>query len=424
MAYDSDDRGSVHDSVIIELAGKQILVKQYDIQLSVLESPSAFSVTLGHGDGIRSLIEQTPPKTPFGLSINSNLQFTGESDGYEASSESGGTSLTIRGRDDLAPLQDAYVTADTSFTNASVVELVEAVLKAAGISGYSLVVTNEAVRKKQTGAPSRQTAPPGPAAALAAPGAALAATTVGGALVGAITGLGISAVSNLSTTQAAGGKKPEARKIQAKVGQRWFDFLRDELDRLGLFLWAGSDKTFVLSCPNANQGATYEIIRQRSQTRNLVNVISARLKNETTMRHSSAQCYCRGGGKELGRTTSRGLMTDDEMVAYGYSRPFAMKDEKGSSLKQAEYLARKCLAEGRRSGWQLSYTVSGHTTPLAKGGQRAVWAIDTVVHVVDDEFGIDADLYIASVSHRRGPETTTELTLMRKEDLIFGDAPL
>ena len=48
-----------------------------------------------------------------------------------------------------------------------------------------------------------------------------------------------------------------------------------------------------------------------------------------------------------------------------------------------------------------------------------MWAPDTVVAVDDGEYGIQGNYYIERVVFRRGPETTTELTLQRPEDLVF-----
>ena len=56
---------------------------------------------------------------------------------------------------------------------------------------------------------------------------------------------------------------------------------------------------------------------------------------------------------------------------------------------------------------------------LSTAGVRAVWTPNTVVDVQDEEFGLFGPWYLSSVTMRRGPETTTELTLMRPEDCVF-----
>ena len=50
-------------------------------------------------------------------------------------------------------------------------------------------------------------------------------------------------------------------------------------------------------------------------------------------------------------------------------------------------------ADDRRDGYNITYTVSGHTIPALNGrtaNDRAVWCVDTVVDVVDDEYGFMA----------------------------------
>jgi prophage tail gpP-like protein len=106
------------------------------------------------------------------------------------------------------------------------------------------------------------------------------------------------------------------------------------------------------------------------------------------------------------------------MVALGYERPLVHRDVNVTNDKQAEFYARRVLAESRRASWQLIYTMAGHSTDSLLGG-RAVWAVDTVVDVADDEFGLNGSLWIESVTHRRNPQTTTEIVLMRGDDLVF-----
>jgi prophage tail gpP-like protein len=54
---------------------------------------------------------------------------------------------------------------------------------------------------------------------------------------------------------------------------------------------------------------------------------------------------------------------------------------------------------------------------------RSVWAPDTVVRVLDDEHAIAGDFWIEGVTFRGSTShgTETELTLMRPEDLVFGE---
>ena len=81
------------------------------------------------------------------------------------------------------------------------------------------------------------------------------------------------------------------------------------------------------------------------------------------------------------------------------------------------------MAESRRAGFNLTYTVAGHTFPTLGTGERGVWTPDTVVDVDDDEFGLYGSFYVEQVGFRRQPQTTTELTLLRPADLVFAEDP-
>jgi prophage tail gpP-like protein len=104
-------------------------------------------------------------------------------------------------------------------------------------------------------------------------------------------------------------------------------------------------------------------------------------------------------------------------------QPLHVHDTHAKTEQQAAAMARRKIAEANRNGWQLNYTLAGHTAPSLIGGgdSRAVWTPDTMVEVDDDELGIRGLFYIESVTHTRGPHTESTVHLMRPEDLIFAD---
>src|SRR4051794_16517789 len=137
--FSSDDLGAGDDAVRLTLGGEDVLVAEsYEIKQSILTQPAAFSIRLGWGDVVRDLAKKYPPKTPFTLSIGNVVQQMGETDGYELEGTGGATQITIRGRDALAPLHDAYVTADESIHNATFHDVVVKAIEASGIKDYTL----------------------------------------------------------------------------------------------------------------------------------------------------------------------------------------------------------------------------------------------------------------------------------------------
>lgn len=376
----------VDDTVVLTLAGEDLVIVQgYEIRMGVLTQPGSFAVRIGNGSTVLEFIERYPPRTPFELRINGALQMKGFSDGYEVTGPNGASEVTIRGRDVLADLHDAYVTADVSYKDTTYADIVIAQLGEVGFTG-KLVFDNAANRKVRSGVNVKQVAPPR------------------------------DSEKEESAPDAQSG--PTTKALQAKVGERRYDFCKRILDRAGLFLWATANGDVVLSEPNAKQAPVARLVRQRGQPINAVNILSMRHRNETTRRYSEAVIYGRGGGRVFGRQKSKGKFTDDEMVALGYERPMVHRDSNVTNDQQAEFYARRVLAETRRAGWQLVYTVAGHSIESLAGG-RAVWCPDTVADVQDDEIGLHSSLWLESVTFKRDPKTTTELACMRFDDLVF-----
>jgi prophage tail gpP-like protein len=353
-------------------------------------------------------------------------QFAGRIDGYDG--HGGSTQIIFRGRDPMAQLVDDMIQTERSFTNTTFADLARATIEGAGIKGYSLVLDATAQRKAVTGVPVVDSWVEVPDEQQAANAAAL------GAAVGATAGttLGVAAASAPGPDALPVMTMVTAHPIQAKAGQSWYAFVSKELERAGLFLRAGVDpegqdeRVFVLSQPSARQPPLAGLVNQRGAPRgsNAVTVLSAHYKNDTAGRHREYVVLGRAGSGEQGRQRIEGRFVDDEMTAWGFSKRFVHVDHDAKSTAQAVFLARRKAAEARRRGWTLRYTVRGHTAPLLRNPSlRAVWAPDTVVRVLDDEHAIVGDFWIEGVTFRgsKSQGTTTELTLMRASDLVFGD---
>jgi len=391
----SETLGATDDTVRLTLNGDEVrIAESYEVSVGVLTQPCAFSLRLGHGEVIADLIAKYPPRTPFTLSIGGAVQFSGETDGYTASGEVGATELTIRGRDSLARLHDADVEYDKTFTDKTLRQIVELGLETVGVKNYTVVGNNATERAIRAGN---------------------LVHTYG------------DADSDSSTAHSA---------IHAKLGETWYEFIKRHLDRAGLFLWAGSSQNlFVVSEPRRNQVPTYRFVRGRQGVEasiettnaeslgavnvdnNVVNVERATFHNETTGRFSHCTIYSRQGGRRGGRARMKGGFSDSEMIDLGYDRGRVFRDVNVTSPAQAEFYARRKIAEANRRGWQLIYELSGHTVPT-QGGKRAVLTPDTLADVHDDEFGIHELLYVESVTFSR-PPTMTRVVLMRPADLVF-----
>ena len=387
MAEQQSVTGDLDDRVRLTFTsadGKQNvapIIESYEFTKSILTQPAAYSLRLGWGNVTKDLLSVLKPQLPTQIVINDCIQATGFLDDVEASGEVGATEISLHGRDALARMHDSYIEAELSLTDSTYAQLVERALSET-VGDYVLSYSNEQNRRLTTGIGVKQTGAP-----------------------------------DVDPTQNSKG--PIAKQLKAHIGERWYEYVKRQLDRAGLFLWCDGNGEFTLTAPNANQAPIYRIERRRGQTRDQVNVISARFRNATSQRFSECKIYGRGGGKKFGRTKVSGIFVDQEMTALGLKRPLVIHDANVTNEEQAVFYARRKIAESIRASWNLTYTVAGHTIPSLQNGQRAVWAPDTVVSVSDDEFGLSDNYYIEKVTFRRNPATTTELTLLRRDSLVF-----
>ncbi len=395
FARDAD--GQFDDRVSIQLGDDLIrTVETYNVHIGVLEQPATFELTFGGSAQLpKDLIKRYPPRTPFRLFIGGVLQQTGWTTGEpEIEEDDGGTTITIRGKDTLQALAGAYVKKEVSLQDETYKSLVEKACREVFRGDIPQIRgDNAASRKVRAGVPLVELAP---------------ARTVEEIL------LGISSSTGATT---------EAHVVQqAKLGERYIDLIRRYLDRAGLFLWAAPDGAYIISRPHADQ-KPFAWIRNDApggDTVDTTQVVSCKYRNDTEHRYSEVIIYGRGGGRKFGRSKSKGASEDAEMKKWGYIKPLVIRDANTKTPEQADFLAARKLAEGRREGWVLEYNVSGHTTKSLVGGGQAIWTPDTVVSVDDWGKGIHGDFYLESCTYMRNPHTTTRLRFMRKTDLVFG----
>lgn len=404
--------GESANRVKLEINGDAFkLATRYKVRASIFQQPASFELTTGHAGIAKDILERYPIGSDFRLRIGPNIVMSGRIDAASPSGQS--TEVTFTGRDHMAPLVDGYVEEDRSFSEISYYDLTRKVLDLAGLKEraerprFTLQRDGDNVEnlKAVTGTKVVRVAPPRPPP---------------------------TGTTEVEQQDAQGGNKRVVyNTIKAQLGTTWYQFLQDQYRLAGVFLWCQGNGDFVIGSPDANKKPAYRIERVRGNTREFTNVVDARWRNDWTNRHSKAIVYGRGGGGKFGRTKIRGEFVDEELTnAKGPDgEPFAIPIQKAivehnqqaKTAKHCEFLARRRIAQERRDGWQLTYTLSGHTMPALQGGGYAVWAPDMVCQVYDEELGIDGQFYVAEVLFSRGPETTTEVTLMRPEDLVFAE---
>lgn len=358
--------------------------EDYAVRLSVLQQPAAFAVRLSARDGSAQLLRDLPNNSKFELYVGTHPQFTGFTDAQMANGSAGSTSVTLKGRDVLAKLFDNDVDAELSMTNVTYADVVKKAMLKVGLDPNKLVFNNAKNKQIRTGFRVREVKVPVVSSDVI--------RTDGGAVVKHV--------------------------VRAKLGESWLDFIRRHIAKAGLFVWTDTDGNVILSAPNPNQTPFFHWVRERGTLNGRVNVFDAQFVNDTTHRFSEVVIYARGGGRHSGRGKLHGGHVDQEMVDLGIDRLKVYRDTNVTSPKEAEFYARRKIAEINRASFHLSYTFAGHIAPTKNGG-RAVITPDCVAQIKDDEFGIDEPMYIETVEYKSPPQTTT-VTLMRIKDLIFG----
>lgn len=388
------------DVVRLTLAGDEIqIVQGYDVRSAILTQPAGFSLRLGHGGVAAELLARYPENTPFELRVNDQLVQTGFTDAVRT--QGGATEVTFDGRDLLGKLVSAYAPADQTFSNLTYRELTERVLGKVGydIGGDYLLLSDDTANRK----------------------------AISGTVITQLTAAEIEITERQNagaevTDKVEGTRKTSYRSATLKVGKRWYEFLKTQLDRAGLFLWATGDGNFVLSVPTGAQTPAYQISRGGTDTddRVLGRVVDHQHSKNTTDRYTKMIVHGRGGGRVHGRAKFDGEFVDQEMAALfggANAKIFPVHDNDVTSSAQAVHYARRRMAELNREGWQLSYTLSGHTT-VNNRGHRALWTPNTVVTVDDRLLGIRGDYWIEAVSFKGSPQTAT-VRLMRPSDMFF-----
>jgi prophage tail gpP-like protein len=381
--------GGFNDEVALTINGNKLAITEgYEIKISVMTQPAAFSLRLGHAGIAKELLELCPKGARFQLSIGGIVQQSGIIDSRSVPS-SDSTVVEIKGRDYMRKLFNGHVEEDIELTERTYYDLTRKVMDLVGLSEHKLVAGNGANRQAVTAVKVPVVKTEDQVRTLS-------------------TGMGFS-----------GGSRMEFKALKAKVGQRWYDWLQDKYKLVGLFLWCAGDGSFVLATPQPNVTPSVVLVRQRGVARNTVNIETHSWQDDATNRHAKYIVYGSEGGGKGGRNKIRGEYIDPEMVEAGLLDVITYYDDDVKNDKEAEYLARKYASEERRSGWELSYTVGGHRTPSLINDGIAVWGPDTAAKVIDEELGIEGPRYIESVTYSCNDKSLTRLELIRPEDLLY-----
>lgn len=434
------------DTIDLLINGKEILTaKSYEVTRAFFQVPDTFSMVIGSGKTSLDLMRQVPPGSLFALRINGVVQFVGYTDGFERLG-GGATEVTVSGRDALAQLVRAQIENDRSFNNITLEGLAQEAIKGAGILESTLFFDAAAQRAAVTGTPQVTEEKTSKTIVSSAVGGGLQPPELRLVSTGEQEGTPFaydlvpvrSGVTTVETTQTKVTKRVTGFKadkpIKWDAGESYLTALKKDCDRAGVFLRAGTDpdgldpNVFLLSAPDGDQAAKFWLLNTRREDvpDNAVLVLPPQIRYVMTGRHSKYVVHGQAGGGKDGRRPIEGVYHDNE-AEEGLPLPATrvIKDPNCKSIHQANYRARKECAAERRANRSFVYVIPHrHTMPLIENpAQRGIIAPDTVVHVRDDEFGINGPMWVERVKFSKSVTggTFTEVTLLDPGDLIFGD---
>ena len=461
--FEQDPTGQPDERVRLVFGNEEThIFESYSVKTAILQQPSAFNIVVGNSQSVSLILASLPNNTKFQLQIGDVPQFTGYTDGRSGQSGSSGSTASIKGRDVLGLLFSAKVKAERSFVDVTYADLVLAAMEAVGIEG-DLIADNRANREVR-GGKGVTTAGGGGGGGSGSGGtptsvknvtvhsilAAGAKGTTAGirSLTDVILNESAKAAAKTATLApsnsdkrlapgargaaqgvsagagagAGGGTAEKRHTVIAKLGESWLEFLHRHLEKIGLFLWSDAFGNIILATPDKDQTPKHLFKRTRAGDRTAVNVTDAKFNDDATNRYSRVTVYSRHRGGAKGKGKIIGSWSDPEMLVLGIDREDVVNDANVFDEAQAEKYAKHRLAKLNRAAWRLTYTIAGHTAPGPNGEGRTVVIPDTIAHVEDEEFGINADLYIESVEYHSPPRTTV-ITMMRPQDVIFEPDP-
>jgi len=424
------------ERVRIRLGGEEShVIERYEIRLSFFTQPSTFAARVGHSKLVAELLRAYPPGTEFELIVElrdgtRTRIMTGVLDDPVVEGSAGANEVTLRGRDWMAPIHDGMSAVERTFGQITFTALNEKVIQLAGVSEPTLYYDNTDNRLAVQGVPKIETVEERtrefeiedgkPARVALVSTGERADSPFAFDLVAATADRMVAlpdTVKEVKKVVAIDVPNP----LKIKLGTSYLSFLQQENNRAGLFLFAAAEpRSYILTRPSVLQSPTWRIVRRRGQSWGIEE--SPRFQNNTSGRFSHYVVRGRGGGGSDGQKQIEGTFVDQEMIDYGLIKTWSHQDSIAKTSEQAKYLARRTWAEKNRAGWALSYPVRGLAWPALAGGY-AVWSLDGMVDLLDEEFGIEGQFWIGEISMSGSAtgKTSSLIHLHKPAHLLFGD---
>jgi prophage tail gpP-like protein len=439
------------DTVVLRLPdyGKEIRNwSTYQLNQRFLTPTSAWSFSISDEDPTLTN-ELLVPGARVELSINDRLQCTGSIDRKTIASDAGGgTKVTVQGRDILGRVVSATMDPIFKFTSGlTIVDAVLSVLRPFGIDtvynsdAYNINVITGYQKGKFGGGQSK--------VKVQVPKRTTAAD-------GTVT-LTYEAVDGFVTIDPT---RPDLKKLQLQqakphIGEGVYAYLERLLRRLGLAMWAAADGSgVVIGVADFTGPARQRLIRRRTDP-SANNIVRGQLTTDLSTQPSCIMAFGFGGGVDVQKSALKVLMVNEltgldaagnplpeilniraryksckllairpELVPLVRplgdpmtATPYFCQDNESKNLAQLEAFVRREMAARQQTSFAVNYDVVGHTQ------DGYPWAVNTLVSVDDEVFGIHGDMWIAEKTFAKSNSggTTTSLRLIRPHTLQIAE---
>lgn len=194
------------------------------------------------------------------------------------------------------------------------------------------------------------------------------------------------------------------RLSQIEPGMTVFEVLKNYAASRGLMFWAMPDGTFVFGRPKAKGDPVYTLVCRKDGQGN--NVLDGSETDDVSRRYSKVVVI----GQQQGQNYFSGataINTRAEAIDqnFPFYKPYVTQDNNDSQSPSLH--ARMIMERMRHEGYQLDYTVQGHSQ-MGKN-----WRINELCKVQDELFGLDGVYLICARTFARSKQsgTTTRLKL-------------
>ncbi len=203
------------------------------------------------------------------------------------------------------------------------------------------------------------------------------------------------------------------REARPQAGESIWNYILRQAKRFGLVPWFSPDGKLVISSPNYGAPVAHKLVRRvTADAREPNNVISGYETFQAGEQLSEVTVYGRGLGNDTARAPVVGHVTND---ACPYYRPLILHDLTIRDDDEAQRRAQREMMRSTHGRRTLDYVVRNH------GNARALYAVDTVVEVLDEDIGVQGEFYVVARTFSSGREagTTTELKLVEKGAILL-----